>query len=501
MLNGSNSLYNTLMSKFYITTTLPYVNALPHIGHTLEFLQADVIARYMRTRVGASEVFFNIGTDEHGQKIYTKAIEEGLTPQEFVDKYVSGWKDFCELYQISYTNFYRTSDQRHVELAKKLWQILVDKGQIYKKKYAGLYCVGCESFKMEKELVDGKCPDHDKAPIPMEEENYFLKLSEHTEKILDHIEKNKEFVKSPEKQKHLVNFLKEGLQDISVSRLKEKLPWGIDIPGDDKQVMYVWLDALSNYIFAVDYLQNEENYKKLWPGVQICGPDNLKFQGAIWQGILAALEEPFTKKILVHGMINDEHGRKMSKTLGNVISPFEILEKYGLKAVRYYLTVGIPTYDDAAFSETRLVDLYNDGLADKYGNLLNRVIHLANKNSITLGLETEKDPEIVEKVNATMKRYHELMGEYELSEAFQCIYELSSFGNEYISIKQPWGKDKSINEITVVLNSLAYILEAVIAGYEPILLETTQIAKDALKSQSPVILFDKITVSPSEPKE
>lgn len=480
------------MDNFYITTTLPYVNALPHIGHTLEFVQADVIARYMRMVKGEDSVFFNIGTDEHGLKIYLKAKEEGLDTQVFVDKYVAGWKDFCSRYGISYDNFYRTSDTKHIALAQRMWSQLMESGNIYKKTYKGLYCVGCEAFKTDKELVDGKCPDHAKEPVEMEEENYFLRLSTYSEAILKHIATTGVFVKSEEKQHHLVNFLKEGLQDISVSRVKEKMPWGIPIPGDDQQVMYVWLDALSNYIFAVGALQDEKRFASYWPGVQICGPDNLKFQGAIWQGILAAMNLPFSKKILVHGMINAEDGRKMSKSLGNVVSPFDLLDTYPLEAIRYYLALGIPTYDDASFSYARLVDLYNDGLADKYGNLLNRVIHLANKFGIDLADESNMDSYLQTTVDTARISYEQHMERFEISLALQEIYQLTMKGNEYITIKEPWAKGKSVNEVSQTLRTLAYLLRVVIKGYMPVLIETSEKANSALAQQTPIILFTKI---------
>jgi len=480
------------MAKFYVTTTLPYVNAPPHMGHALEFIQADAIARYKRSILGDENVIFNIGLDEHGLKIYEKALESGIAPQEFVDRYAKEWGEFCKLYSITNTNFYRTSSSRHEKLAKKMWHILQEKGQLYKKKYKGLYCVGCESFKTEKDLIEGKCPDHGKEPIVMEEENYFLRLSDHTKKLVEYIKSNPEFVKNSKKLNHLNNFLAGGLQDISVSRSKDKLPWGIDIPDDPDQVMYVWLDALSNYIFTVGYLQNKDEFEAYWPGIQLCGTDNLKFQAAIWQGILAALDLPFSKQILVHGMINAEDGTKMSKTIGNVISPVDILQEYGLEPVRYYMLFGVPTYDDTSFSHERLVELYNDGLADKYGNLLNRVIHLANQHNIKLFDSPTYDEEFKKKVDDRMKTYTHLMGQFELSSAFAEIYALSMEGNEYITVKEPWVKGKSMEEVKLTLQSVAYLLTKVIEGYSPILVNTTKIAQNALLNQEKIILFEKI---------
>ena len=281
--------------KFYLTTTLPYVNSNLHIGHALEFVIADIIVRYNREKLGNDNVFFNIGSDEHGLKIYEKAKENKVNVKDFVDSNVKNIKEFCSLFNISYDNFYRTTDEKHIKNVYKIWDACLQKGDIYKKKYEGLYCVGCESFKLEKDLVDGKCPDHNKEPIKISEENYFFKLSNYKEKLLDFIDANPEWLKPKEKINELKNFIKD-MEDISISRLREKIFWGIEVPNDPTQLVYVWFDALTNYIAAVGYYDNPKMLEEFWPGVQIFGPDNLRFQCAIFQGMLASAGYLFQKR-------------------------------------------------------------------------------------------------------------------------------------------------------------------------------------------------------------
>jgi methionyl-tRNA synthetase len=476
-------------SKFYLTTTLPYVNAELHIGHALEFVQADTIVRYFRNKLGRENVFFNVGTDEHGQKIFNKAREEGLEIKDFVDKYAKRVSDFCDLFFVSYDNFYRTSDPRHHEMAKKFWSVCQENGDIYKKEYTGLYCVGCERYLTEKELVDGKCPIHGTIPEQRTEENYFLKLSKYREHLLNWLEENKTFVKPVYKMDELKKFISEA-EDISISRLKEKLPWGIEVPDDPSQMMYVWFDALSNYVIAVGYGYDEERFNEWWPAVQICGPDNLRFQGEIWQGMLASAHLPHTKKLLVHGMILGPDGLKMSKSVGNVISPFEQEKKYGAEVVRFYLLTGIPTYDDAAYKEDDLVNEYNSRLANNFGNLLNRVIHLANAKDVVLNDENLVEKDFKEIVDGYIHEINNLYESYEIYLAAEKIDVLADFGNKYITKEEPWNKEKEDAE--KVLNNLSYLLGQVIAEYSYIIPISGQKAKEALTNREKIILFPKI---------
>ena len=477
--------------NIYITTTLPYVNAEPHIGHALEFVQADALARYFRDKLGKENVFFNVGTDEHGQKIFNKAKEEGLEIQAFIDKYAQRFKDFCKLFFVEYDNFYRTSDKSHHEAAQKFWNKCLEKGDIYKKKYSGKYCIGCERYITEKELVDGKCPDHGTVPEDRDEENYFFKLSNYREPLLKWLDENKNFLKPESKREELRKILSE-LEDISISRLRENLPWGIDVPDDPEQVFYVWFDALTNYVIAVGFGSDEEKLSKWWPGIQLCGPDNLRFQGAIWQGMLESVGLAHTNTLLVHGMVLGPDGKKMSKTLGNIISPFEQEQKYGAEIVRFYVLTGILTYGDCAYKEDDLVFMYNARLANNFGNLLNRVIHLANRRKLDINKEENVETEFKDIVNKHVVKVEELYEEYEISLAGEEIDKLADWGNKYITEKEPWTKDDS--EAEKILNNLSYLLSKVIKLYTPIIPVSCEKAAKALINKETVILFQKIGI-------
>jgi methionyl-tRNA synthetase len=478
--------------KLYITTTLPYVNAEPHIGHALEFIQADAISRYFRKKLGEENVFLNLGTDEHGQKMLEQSKEEGLSVQEFVDKYAQRFKDFCKLFFVEYDYFYRTSDPEHHKAAQEFWKRCDEKGDIYKKKYSGLYCVGCERFLTEKDLVDGKCPDHDKEPELKEEENYFFKLSKYKKHLLKWLDENPEVLKPRKKVGELKKIIKE-TEDISISRLRENLPWGIEVPGDPEQVFYVWFDALTNYVNVLGFGSDEERLNKWWPGIQLFGPDNLRFQGSIWQGMLASVGLPQSKRLLEHGMILGPDGRKMAKTLGNVISPFDQEAKFGAEVVRFYLLTGIATYADSAYKEDDLVNMYNSRLANNFGNLLNRVIHLANSKEVEINNEQKVEKEFKEKVEKYEEEIENLYNEYEIALAGEKIDELADWGNKYITEEEPWGKGKEKEEVEAILNNLSYLLKVIIEFYEPIIPVSCQKALQALEKREKIILFEKIS--------
>ncbi len=492
--------------NFYLTTTLPYVNGLPHLGHTLEFIQADVIARYQR-QIGNS-VFFNTGTDEHGLKMYEKAKEERISAQEYVDRNARKFIEFCKTLNISYDRFIRTTDSDHIVSAQKFWKASLENGDIYKKKYEGLYCVGCEEFKTEKDLVDGKCPNHNREPIVHSEENYFFRFSKYQEKLLALYKQNPIFVRPESKLKEMILFVSGGLEDFSISRRKENLPWGIDVPDDPEQVMYVWFDALVNYVTAVGFGKKDEEFGKWWPVIQLCGPDNTRFQSAMWQAMLMSAGLDPSKQILVHGMILGEDGKKMSKTLGNVISPFDLIEKYGIEAIRYYMIAGIPTYSDASFSAKELESRYKADLQNNFGNLLNRVITLCKKSKITdhskfinqnslpeaSALSSDRDPPLAEEfkntVDTKITHFNELMKSFDLYEAYQEIKNLTDFGNKYITEKEPWKKEKSQEETSETLNNLVYLLEKTIEAYKPLLPEASEKAEIALSGMENIILFE-----------
>ncbi|MBD3362588.1 methionine--tRNA ligase [Candidatus Dojkabacteria bacterium] len=480
-----------MSQKFYLTTTLPYVNAIPHVGHTLEFVQADVIARYMRQKLGNDNVYFNVGTDEHGLKIFRKAKKEGLEIQDYVDKYAEKWKEFCELLQISYDRFIRTTDTDHIKSATEFWETCDEAGDIYKKKYEGLYCVGCEEFKTEKDLVDGKCPAHQKEPEKYSEENYFFKFSKYQNKLLELYKKNANFVKPKSKLKEMTSFVSSGLEDFSISRRKENLPWGVPVPGDDEQVMYVWFDALVNYITTIGYGSNEEKFEKWWPCVQLCGPDNTRFQSAMWQAMLMSAGIEPSDQILVHGMILAEDGTKMSKTIGNVVSPFDLIERYGVDAVRYYLVAGIPTFSDVAFSYKQLESEYRGDLQNNFGNLLNRIITLIKKREVEID-ESRVDSNFKKKVDEYVENYTEFMDQFVLYDAMKKVEELGTYGNRYIAEEEPWAKNIRHEEAEEVLNNLHYLVRRMIVCYSPVLPEKCKKAEQALKNLENVILFEKI---------
>lgn len=476
-------------NKLYITTTLPYVNAEPHIGHALEFVQADAISRYFRAKLGNENVFFNVGTDEHGLKIYRKATEEGIEMKEFVDKYAKRFKDFCERFFVEYDNFYRTSDKNHHIAAQEFWKRCLDNGDIYKKKYKGLYCVGCERFLTEKELVDGKCPDHGTVPEEKEEENYFFKLSAYKEHLLNWLDSNPSILKPERKLEELKQIINE-IEDISISRLRENLPWGIEVPDDPTQVFYVWFDALTNYVIAVGFGSDEEKLSQWWPGIQLFGPDNLRFQGAIWQGMLASAGLEHSSKLLEHGMILGPDGTKMAKSKGNVISPFDQEKKFGAEVVRFYLLTGISTYSDSSYKEEDLINMYNSRLANNFGNLLNRVIHLANSKGIKINDESSIEMEFKKKVDSIRREVESLYEDYEIASAADKIDELADWGNKYITERQPWSSDIDSSELT--LNNLSYLLKTIINLYTPIIPVSCLRAKVALEKSESVILFNKI---------
>lgn len=358
------------MRKF-ITTTLPYINSKPHIGHCFEFCIADVITDYYRYKLGNENVFLNVGVDEHGQKIYQKSIEEGYSnTQEYCDKLSDVWKSFCLDFQIDYNNFYRTTDTKHKENVLRFFNEVKD--VLYKKAYHGKYCVGCESFKTEKEILDNKCVIHNTELTNIEEENTFFPLNKYSNQIKD-ILINKSL------SKEFQNLLEDDF-DLSITRKNVK--WGVQL--NNEETIYVWFDALLNYIFSIKYYEDKDYFNEYWENsLQICGKDNLKFQSYIFQSILVANNIPQTKELLVHATILDENGHKMSKTTGNVIDPVEQKEKWGLSPLKYYLTFGLNLYEDSKFSEKELVNLWNSEIVNGFGNLVSRTLHLIDIKGIT----------------------------------------------------------------------------------------------------------------------
>jgi len=474
------------MNKFYITTSIAYTNAGPHIGFALELMQADTVARFYRYL--GKDVHFLTGTDEHGLKIYKKAKEEGKEPKVFVDEITSQYKKLIESLNISNDDFIRTTDkERHWPGVKAAWEKMEKAGDIYKKNYKGKYCVGCEAFKKEKELAKGRCPDHDREPEIIEEENYFFKLSKYSGKVKEAVEKGDIEVIPESRKNETLRFLEEDVEDISVSRSRKNLSWGIPVPGDKNQTVYVWVDALSNYITALGYGKEEERLKKYWPAdVHCVGKDISRFHCVIWPGILLSLGLSLPERIFVHGFMTVE-GKKMSKSLGNVIDPFELVEKYGTDPVRYYFLREVPTSGDGDFSKERFQERYNADLADGIGNLTSRVLAMARKRNCLISRE-EIDFSL-SAVEEAKEEIHSLIKEFRLNEALNSIWKVVHFADGYIEEKKPWegGEDseRTLKELICIL----YFLADHLSFFLP---ETAKKMEEQIRTGKKDSLFPKI---------
>ena len=437
---------------FYITTTLPYINSEPHLGFAAEIIKADVIARYQRQR--GKKVFFNTGTDEHGLKIYQKAQELGMDIQAYCDEYSAKFRPLKEKLNLTYDKFIRTTDVSHVAAAQAFWKKCEAGGDIYKKSYKIKYCVGCELEKTDSDLASGRCPLHPNQELEIiEEENYFFRFSKYQEPLLKLYETNPSFVLPASRLKEIKTFVAGGLQDFSISRLKEKMPHGLAVPGDATQVMYVWFDALVNYISTLGWPNEKEDFKTYWPGRQVCGKDNLRPQAAMWQAMLLSAGLPNSLQVLVFGFLT-VNGQKISKSLGNSINPFELVDKYGADAVRYYLLAEIPPFEDGDYSEEKFKERYNADLANGLGNLAARVSNLLEKNEIKTDLKVNlKDAGIKDMV----RDFEASMSGYRFNEALQVVWNKLQSCNEIISRQAPW-KMTDKKEIAAVLKPLAAVI-------------------------------------------
>jgi len=454
--------------KFYITTTLPYVNGDPHIGFAMEIIRADTIARYHRLL--GEKVVFNTGTDEHGQKIYQKALEENKTPQEYCDEHALKYKNLKNVLNLSFTNFIRTTDSHHIKAAQEFWKRCDKNGDIYKAKYEIKYCVGCELEKTDSELIDGKCPIHPNRPIEIiEEENYFFRFSNYQQKLLDFYNSHPGFVVPEFRFEEIKKFVSSGLKDFSISRVKAKMPWGIEVPGDPEQVMYVWFDALIDYISTLGWPENKEKFNNFWPGTQIAGKDNLRQQSAMWQAMLKSAGLSNSKQIYIEGFITSD-GQKISKSLGNVIDPVTLTKKYGIDPVRYYLLREIPSYEDGDFSQRRFIELFNADLANGLGNLLSRVLTLVNKNCGGKIPDPDRNPEThplrteqsIHNWKKTWLDIDNYLPQYRFDLALESIWKFITEANKYIDQTEPWKlieKDKKEFNWVIygLLDSLAQI--------------------------------------------
>ena len=472
--------------KFYITTSIMYTNSPPHIGFAFESIQADVIARYHRLL--DKYTLFLTGTDEHGTKVAKAAKETGKNPEEFVDEIARKVKELKKVLNLSNDDFIRTTDQkRHWPAVKKVWLKLKESGDIYKTKYQAFYCSGCEAFLTKKDLVDGKCAIHQTKPEIVDEENYFFKLSRYSGEIERAIEKEEMRIIPETRKNEILSFIRQGLEDISFSRPREKLEWGIPVPDDETQTLYVWADALTNYISAIGYFEETEQFKKFWPAdIHCIGKDIIRFHAVIWPGMLLSLRLPLPKTIFVHGFIT-VGGQKMSKSLGNVIDPFKLVEKYGTDAVRYFLLREIPPTEDGDFTYEKFEKRYNADLAAGIGNLVARVITLAEK--LPYELRIKPNYEFKKEIKKTWENYHGALEEFKFNEALISIWDLISFCDKYIEKEKPW--QKSEKQKSTISNLQTTIIE-IAKLLQPFLPETSEKILRQIKNKKPEILFPKI---------
>jgi len=469
----------------YLTTTLPYVNADAHLGHALEFVQADCYARTLR--LNGEDIFFNIGTDEHGAKVYEKAVEAGKDPQAYVDEYAGRFKTFAHALDISYDSFLRTTDLVHVAAAQEFWTRCSAAGDIYRAAYRVKYCIGCELEKTDSELDHGRCPIHPNLDIEIrEEENYFFRFSKYQDALLAHYNAYPDFVVPEERMRELAMLVSGGLKDFSISRRREKLPWGIPVPGDDEQVMYVWFDALVSYLSATGWPADETNFRKWWPVMHFAGKDNLRQQSAMFQAMLLSAGLPFSRQVFIHGFITSG-GAKMSKSLGNVIDPITLIEKYGTDAVRYVLLRHVSPFEDSDLTEQGFADAYEGNLVNGLGNTVARIMKLAEEHLpapiVLLPEDTSVEPAVLEKIQA-----------FRFNEAMDLVFEHVAKGDAYMTIEEPYRKIKSEpEEAKRVIEKLVRHLAKLAAHLAAPMPATAEIILNAVATnKKPENLFPRI---------
>lgn len=459
------------MSARYITTTLPYINADPHLGHALEFVEADCYARTLRLL--GEDVFLNIGTDEHGAKIAGKAKEAGQSSQAYADAYSARFKDFAGKIGISYDSFIRTTDSHHVEAAQAFWKRCAEAGDIYKAKHEVTYCVGCELEKTDSELVNGCCALHPTTPIEIrEEENYYFRFSKYQDTLLALYREQNDFVVPATRLNEITSFVEGGLKDFSISRRKEKLSWGVPVPGDDEHVMYVWFDALVNYISTIGWPHDEGAFAKWWPVTQFAGKDNLRQQSAMWQAMLSSAGLSFSKQIFIHGFITSG-GQKMSKSLGNVINPAELVETYGADAVRYILLRHVSPFEDSDLTREAIAEHYTAHLTNGLGNLVARVMKLA---------ETHLSEPVKPAAPEAPREYVDAISAFEFNKAMDSIWSRITMLDERITAEKPFavvkvdaekGKEM-IRKLTLELHGIGESLVAFMPATSELILKAVR---------------------------
>jgi len=459
--------------KFYLTTAIYYVNALPHLGHALEKVQADTLARYHRFL--GEDVFFLTGTDENSLKNVQAARKEGIPVQKLVDRNSEKFHQLKGILNLSFDDFIRTTEKRHVKGVQKLWQAC--QKDIYKKTYRGLYCVGCEEFYKESELYNGLCPEHQTKPVLVEEENYFFRLSKYQSQLKDLIEKDKLRIIPQVRKNEVLSFINSGLEDICISRSAERAGnWGIDVSGDDSQKIWVWFDALSNYLNALGYAENSKKFKKYWPAdLHIIGKGILRFHAVYWPALLLSASLLLPKEIFIHGYITS-NGQKMSKSLGNVVDPFELVKKYGTDAVRYFLLREIPSTEDGDFTEAKFIERYNGDLAGGLGNLVARVITLAQKFKVKNFKESSAD----------FSPPQNSLEEFDFGSYLRAVWGFIGVCDKYIEDNRLWEGNKNQG-----IESLLYAIAKIAELLKPFLPETSEKIIKQLKTKKSEPLFPR----------
>ncbi len=450
------------MSKYYITNAIPYVNAVPHIGHALEFIQSDTIARFHKLL--GDDVVYVCGSDENALKNAQVAEAEGIPVQELVDKYALAFSDVAKKLNIEFDIFQKTSDQeKHYPASQKLWELCAKHDDIYKKSYKGLYCVGCEEFKSPEDLNEnGECPEHPGKKLQeVEEENYFFKLSNYQDQLLKIIESNEYEIVPEFRKNEIISFIKSGLQDFSISRSNERAKnWGIPVPGDESQRIYVWFDALNVYQSAIGFGWDEENYKKWWPAdLHVIGKGIIRFHAVYWPAILMSAGLPLPKKLFVHEYFTVD-GQKMSKTIGNVINPVDLIEKYGADAVRYYCLAKFSPFSDGDFSEERLKEVFNSDLANGLGNLIARVAKLAQNNEVSI--QTQSEQILFPEVTSALT-------EFKFHVALESIWKEITKLDIELNDSKPWKLSKV--DATPVLTNIIHQIQRIAYNLKPFMPE------------------------------
>jgi methionyl-tRNA synthetase len=472
----------------YLTTTLPYVNASPHLGFAVEIIQADALVRSWRLK--GDEVFFNTGTDEHGQKIYEAALSAGQDVRPYVDHYANEFKKLSEALELDSPTFIRTTDEHHVQAAQEMWRRCSESGDIEKRTYSGLYCVGCEAYKTDKDLTEkGECVLHPGKPlVTLSEENYFFRFSKYQDRLLEYLSGEGSII--PEwRREEAINFVTAGLEDFSISRSKEKLSWGIPVPGDDTQVMYVWFDALTNYISTLGWPDESGDFAKFWNEgkvVQVGGKDQVRFQSLMWQAMLMSAGIKNTDQIFYHGFVNSG-GQKMSKSLGNVISPYELVKKYGTDATRYLLLRHVHPFEDSDVTWERLDEWYTANLVNGLGNLVARVMKLAETHL----------PEPVTRPEASPfpEEYWNALDAYDFNAATDVVWKRIQALDERITKEEPFKLVKEDKEKgRALIAELALELYQIGRLLNPFMPATSELVKrTVVENKKPENLFPRLS--------